>query len=279
MPTCSSLLLERVVDVLLNARPDDGEGAMLVHVVATDDGLDLGVKPIEGHPSEHLLGFVAPDEWDALGLVANGWASPIGDVRPSQHPERVRTSSAVLVCRDGRVIAKTVTADGATHTRPPSSGVLLDCLRRALDLDTPPPEDTTARLFALHWLCAIAARPERSMRWPAAASLHPAAELLMAGGEQSPDPELLIEWSGALSRVCDWAEARWRSIELGWLEPDVSPTLAAWMDNGMFARWVCPPGAVQVAERRAAAVLAPGARREVRRVLRKAGALPDARGR
>ena len=273
MPTCSSPLLERVVDVLLNARPDEGEGAMLVHVVATDDGLDLGVKPIDGHPSEHLLGFVAPDAWDALGLVANGWASPMGAVRPSQHPDRVRTSSAVLVCRDGRVFAKTVGADGTAHTRPPSSGVLLDGLHRALGLDTAPPEDTTAGLFALHWLQAIAARPERAMRWPAAAAVHPAAELLMADGERAPDPALLVEWADALARVYDWPEVRWRAIEHGWLSPDVSPTLAAWMDDGMFARWVCPPGAVELAAARAATVLGPSALRRVRRVLRDTGAL------
>jgi len=272
MPTCSSLLLERVVDVLLQARPDDGEGAMLVHVVATEDGIDLGVKPVEGHPSEHLLGFVAPDEWDALGLVANGWASPMGGVRPSQHPDRVRMSSAVLTCRDGRVFAKTVGADGTAHTRPPSSGVLLDCLHRALGLDTAPPAGTTAELFALHWLCAIAARPETSMGWEAAGALHPAAELLMADGETAADPALLIEWAAALARVCDWTEARWRAIEHGWLEAEVSPTLAAWMDDGMFSRWVCPPGAVAAAADRAAAVLSADAHRHVRRVLRAVGA-------
>jgi hypothetical protein len=50
--------------VLVRAEGDLGVAEPLVAVRSLDD-----------HPRRHLLGFVAPPEWTALGVVVEGWAT------------------------------------------------------------------------------------------------------------------------------------------------------------------------------------------------------------
>jgi hypothetical protein len=86
----TTIELEPWLEILEAALPVTQNGA-LVRLGAVDDAgeIELGVLPLDGlHPAELLDGFVAPDEWAAIGLVARGWASPPGDVRPSSHPAR-----------------------------------------------------------------------------------------------------------------------------------------------------------------------------------------------
>jgi hypothetical protein len=107
----------------------------LFHVVeGAGDEFQLGVLPIEHvSPFEMLLGFDAPAEWSALGLLSGGWAhTPAG---------RQRVTMAVAVDRAGGLSAHTRLADGQELTEPPSEGRVLDCLRRAMGLPTPPPPD------------------------------------------------------------------------------------------------------------------------------------------
>ena len=58
---------------LLVARLDAGfledpePGNWLVRLDSVDDhGGNLGLKPLDGHPSEVLTGFTAPDDWFAV---------------------------------------------------------------------------------------------------------------------------------------------------------------------------------------------------------------------
>ncbi|MBV9411372.1 MAG: hypothetical protein JO148_07235, partial [Acidimicrobiia bacterium] len=62
------------------------EGHLLLKIDNVDaEGLDFGMKEIDGHPLNTLLGFTAPDEWAAIGVCAEGWAASLeSPVRPSQ---------------------------------------------------------------------------------------------------------------------------------------------------------------------------------------------------
>lgn len=65
--------------------PDD----VLVRVVGTQHEVELGLRPLDPgrHPCEVLQGFVAPDEWWAVGLVVRGRAHFLEE--PQRQPEPI----------------------------------------------------------------------------------------------------------------------------------------------------------------------------------------------
>jgi hypothetical protein len=131
MPT--TIDLEPWLEILDAAVPVSQNG-VLVRLSAAGDEIELGVLPLDGlHPAELLEGFAAPEEWAALGLVARGWASPMGPVRPSAHPSRRRVTTTVLVDRTGAVAGRTTDEHGSVLLdHPPEEGHVLDLLRAAL---------------------------------------------------------------------------------------------------------------------------------------------------
>ena len=230
--------LGQVADTL-SSIPDDGRGAMLVHVAPADDGLTVGFLDLDGQaPAEVLLGMVAPDEWVALGLAALGWASPL-DGTPARRRRRQRTSSAVIVHRSGEVVSRLRVGDEVID-EPPAYGLTLDFLQRALGLPTAPPLAPTAEFFARLWLeNVVAAAEERggSLAWAEARALHPAVQLL---ARQVPvvgadDP---VAAGRAMAKVFDWETLRWAAVEDRWPVTGLTPTDAAWCDTGAFSRWV-----------------------------------------
>src|SRR4051794_20884518 len=65
---------------------------------------DYGIKELDDHPLEYLLGFEAPPEWSALGVCCEGWAARMGSgPRPSKAKGRMRVRSTTIVTRDGLV--------------------------------------------------------------------------------------------------------------------------------------------------------------------------------
>jgi hypothetical protein len=232
------------------------DGSLLVRVdepppVEPDDELILGTRPLDGHPRDALLGFVAPDEWWALGLVCPGWANPASDpltevdaARGRRHgapyadrPERRRVRAVSLVARDGTEVSRLVLGDDPPLDPGEQAGLLPDCLRRALALPTPPPAMPTAELFAGRWLAAIAAAGRRGCRrvgWAEAAALHPVCELVGVGRIAHAE---LRGAARALASV-GWSDVRAAVVDGRWAVDDLSPDLAAWMDDGMFARWL-----------------------------------------
>jgi hypothetical protein len=100
----------------------------------------------------------------------------------------------------------TVGMEDGTVLDDPGEGVVLDALRRALGLPTPPPPLPLAAFLDDLWLRELASSPRR-LSWTEAAALRPAP---------------VGTWS--VLRACGW--------------PGVDVDLAAWMDDGMFARWV-----------------------------------------
>ncbi|HEX2850054.1 MAG TPA: hypothetical protein VHN98_05860 [Acidimicrobiales bacterium] len=267
-PVVEPEMLDRLVTLLSAAARDGGwhQPHRLVFVQSPDgEGFDLGVKELDDgdHPMEHLLGFVAPDEWYALGVVSFGWASPMSHddsgyrttIRPSLHPERVRVRSVFLAARDGSEASTTELADGRVLDTP-GEGTIADAVRRALALPTKPAEEPLNALMTSMWLeqALIAAeewweearenggRGARGRRsgpdWSDLASLHPVLARARARGVRTPSSRL-DDVGRLFAENIGWADVRWESITgaAPW-GIEVEPDLAAWMDEGMYARWL-----------------------------------------
>jgi hypothetical protein len=222
---------------------------------------------------EGLVGFVAPGACSAVGVVATGWTTdlPGRTGRPNGNRQRVR--STVLVDRKGRVAGRVRWASGRIADEPPSSGRILECLRRALGLATAPPSVSTDILFASMWLAALSDASERSSRpltWSEAVALHPVGELLADG--VTAGAGWLVDAANALAVACPWSEVRRLIAEGAWDEAPVAPGAAAWMDDGMLCRWLLD-GQAPLAEQVKAAVvrLSPQLARRVRRTLSELG--------
>jgi hypothetical protein len=264
-------LVASMVEVLDQLGEDGGwDGA---GVVLRADLDVVEVMPLAGrHPRELLLGHRADPQWRAMAVLSWGWAAPLGGGRPSAHPQRVRSRTAIAVARTGDIRTRCRMADGRVlHDVP--EGNLVDCLLRTLDRPTAAPATGTEGLFATHWLgnLLVEVKRRRGLTWPEAAALHPALDLL-AQGDMRVGPDALVPAAAALSRVCGWREIRRRCIEGGWLEAQVTPALAGWMDEGMLSRWLLEstmPVEALLAD--LAGLLVPAVARRVRRSLRDLG--------
>ena len=203
-----------------------------VEVACAVGGVDLKVKPLDGHPAQVLRCFTAPPEWFAVGVLTGGRAHA-----PGVEPVRVRVTS--LVCRDGTELSAVRKGDELEFMEERGFGNVPDTLRRVLGLPTDPPDVTIVEWMAKCWLMVIAKHAKRGKRapklsWPDAAALHP-----------SLDADEMATMS--------WERLRQLYAERGSEE-------AAWMDAGMFARWQVhghPPVADLL--KRAARRLAPDA--------------------
>jgi hypothetical protein len=214
-----------------------------------------GADPEEGfalalsHDANGLVGWVATPDCQAVGLVATGrvyfleggpWPP-----RDAADPGRDRLRMACLVTRHGEVAWKTGVARGARGLdipdEAPKEGRILDCLRRCFALPTPPPPESPTRLQAIAWLVAIYDRTTKAaagrLTWTEVSRLHPVAQVLRAdlsGSGEGLLPGLLRVAGSAWS----WEEFRRRAQGESGLDHIVAPGLAAWMDEGMFARWI-----------------------------------------
>ena len=265
-----------LVEVLDRLGEEEGWEGPGVFVRADAERVD--VVPLAGrHPQDLLLGHRMGPEWRAIGLLTWGWAAPTdGGPRPSTHPARIRSRTAIAVGRYGDLRARSHLADGRVLNEPPE-GWLVDCLLRVIDRPTGPPATGTEGLFAAHWLGGLlaAGRGSRGLTWPEAAARHPALQLLALAGETKFGAESLVSAAAALSRACGWAEVRRECIERAWLPDQISPSLAAWMDAGMLSRWVLD-STRPVADllERLNGELSPGVARQVRRSLVELGVSP-----
>jgi hypothetical protein len=223
-------------------------------------GIDLHVKPLEGHPAEVLAGFTAPPEWFGVGVITGGWQHAPG-------VDRVRVRITSFVCRDGTELAA-VRAGGEDLRFMEERGEVrvLDTLRRVLELPTNPPDVSIAEWLAKCWLELIVRRATRGRRapklaWRDAAALHPAIAVVGA----RPDE---------LATVAPRAAPSMRWERLRRLHASRGDELAAWMDDGMFARSMVhghPPVADLM--KRAARRLTPDARARVEATLELWGLL------
>ena len=234
-PTCEGALrlLVARLDAGFLEEPDGGN--WLIRLDNVDDhGGNLGLKPLDGHPSEVLTGFTAPDDWFAVGVASDGWAHSL---EPARRVARQRIRMFALVARDGSEVSaiRRYGNDELEFLPGLGEGDLADTLRRVLGLPTAPPAVDIAELMAKLWLERIVAAGKRSrhapkLSWERAAVLHPAMELVaypVTGNN-------LQAVATDIARRMDWERLRRRTAE----GTDARAVGAGWMDAGMFARWM-----------------------------------------
>lgn len=223
--------LERLLDGIDDALADECDHpAMLVGVVIDAAGVEVALAALEAgeHPVDALIGFSAPDEWAAVGVVAVGTATAIGDGAPVAS-RRVRVLH--LVDRTGSEASLLYDLEESTALRCPSpvDGHIADLCRRMLGLPTTPPPPSVLPWWTTVWLDRILAEsladPAEPWTWHRLALLHPAVDPNVA----PLDPEGLAEEAVAKAASVSWGTVR---------QQMASDELAGWMDDGMFARWV-----------------------------------------
>jgi hypothetical protein len=210
IPTVAAKLAAAIPSLLRALDDELGEDfsqpARLLMLEADDRGVTFGFKelPPGRHPLDELMGFVAPDEWAAIGAICHGWATRDLGTRPSRAADRVRVRSAHVVTRDGTEVGGFRLCGEQLVLQELVVGMVPDVLRRCLGLPTPPPDFPAAELSAADWLDALADEP---------AAAPPVA-------------------------YASWEAARWDVVTGRRRVPDLSASLAAWMDAGVFARWM-----------------------------------------
>ena len=248
----TSVLARLEHDLLVD---DPGHGVVTFGVVESDaEGVTLATRQLDvPDPVEAIVGFTAPPEWSAFGLVTRGRSRSLVDagprprVDPDVAPSPVRL--AVVAARSGQVLSGLRTGDGpfSVHTEwGEPLGRIPDACRRVLGLATPSPDAPVEVFFALLWVdhvLAAALRRPGELTWPEAAGLHfgagLVAELVPAGHADletmAPDDILALGHTLARDQV-SWGFIRRQAARQPVPTDLFHPEAATWMDDGMFSR-------------------------------------------
>lgn len=125
---------------------------------------------------------------------------------------------------------------GEVLTEPPAYGLTVDGLQRAMGLPTAPPDVCVTQLLTTAWLervLEVGRNRRRPLSWSAIIALHPAQEVL---GAAAGDGDL-VQLNRQMDTAVTWGRLRWWAIEGRWEVPGLTPTDAAWLDDGAFSRW------------------------------------------
>lgn len=169
-----------------------------------------------------LGGFVAPTDWQAFGVVAPGRSVPVdADGAPAGGPD-TRVVVCALVGHNGEVASHVRAGDGRVLAGGETDGRVVDACRRVLGLPTPPAPGSPQVWATVVWVDAVlaatlAADLGEPPGWHALAALDP----LDHAGDRAGLTWSLVRASCAAGLV---------------VVPGVDAELAAWMDDGMFAR-------------------------------------------
>lgn len=192
------------------------------------------------HPLDLLLGFVAPDHWRAVGVSCTGVSHRLDGSAAEPGPVMV----TALVDRSGDVASVMRQAGEVTVMPEPLEGAVADACRRAVGVPTAAPPPSTLQLWTLTWLDRVVELAGQGsvgtgpLSWPAVARLHAAAGPPDDGPNAALDPAGLAAAATALARAWPWARLRADPSVLDLPGPPPTARLAAWMDDGMWARWL-----------------------------------------
>lgn len=213
---------------------------------ADDEPFDVLVHDLDGDPAVALRGFVAPDDWQAIGLVGTASARRLDDAGArivDLGPGPTRVAMAALLTRGGTAVQVLAPAAGEPivlgDDGRPWSGRVPDALARCLGHATAPATGDTSKLWTLLWMDALAAATSRASdpgrtTFEQASALHPGRELVEPAMREAP----VIELTAALADDLGWHEVR-RAVADGTLDvPGTTPEDAAWFDDGAFQRAV-----------------------------------------
>lgn len=222
------LLADLLADDLTDA------SRLALGVATTGDDIELHAMALTADdPVTELATITAPEAWQAFGVATGGTARLTTEPDRPHAPVRV----VVLVDRHGQVVSAMTGHRpllGPTHSTTPEptldltgpgpnptdpthldQGRIPDACRRVLGLPTAPPPLPPTDLLVLQWLDALTAA---GLARPGFVTWAEAAALL-------PDP------TGA-----SWTEFRRQTTRGAPVIEDIDPSLASWMDDGMFAR-------------------------------------------
>jgi hypothetical protein len=220
-----------------------------VRILDAPDAPDAFDVDLDDSP-DGLLGWVAPDECLGVGVVATGRAMREGgpeDTEAGPGPDGIQVGTtpgvrlACLVSRSGAVGWRMTVPGGVRLDTPPTEGRLLDCLRRCFELPTPPPPAGAARVQLVVWLLTVhdtIRRTGRQLTWREVAELHPVAALRADPALRHAGPAVIPELIRIAGQTWSWDDLRQGAVRGAWGDDIVTPALAAWMDEGMFARWI-----------------------------------------
>ncbi|MBO0729967.1 MAG: hypothetical protein J2P57_11965 [Acidimicrobiaceae bacterium] len=220
---------------LLTTRVTPGPSPVWVSMHHDPEGrVTVAVEP-------ELAGWTAPPSCIAVGAVATGRAFALeGGDPPPPGPAQVTS----VMDRAGRVAARTVLGDGQVIDEAPGAGLAIDIMRRTFGLATDPPTSPSDAFISAVWLARVLdeARSDsqprgRRLGWQAMVALHPTVEVVTLAGEEVPPAKV-----GWLLRVAGqawtWSRLREQAAASDVLAAIVPRPLAAWMDEGIFSRWV-----------------------------------------
>jgi hypothetical protein len=199
-------------------------GPVWLALFETDDGSRVEVA--RDGSADGLAGWSAPPDCVAVSVVATGRViGPRSPAAPCPIPAPFTVQRLALCCvvaRDGAVGWRT-DAKGRVTDSAPDEGRVMDCLRRCMGLATPSHTDDPAILIDLIWLGLVIEEGRKRgsvLRWSAVEHLRPTV-----GGLRAPG-----SWT--------WESIRAATACGAWPDGPVPARLAAWMDDGMFARSV-----------------------------------------
>ncbi len=225
--------LAELAEAVLNL--DTGSVAMLL-----PDGSRRQMTPHPGLPPA-LMGLRCPP---ASQAVATSFDGTVHGARRPAESGRVALAvdlrgDAVLRCRFG--------GSGRSRVLRPEAGPLLDMAMRALGLRTAPSTDPVVWLadgvFLQRLTWALSARAQRPqpcappLTWEEIAAAHP-----LAAGRGAVTPRQLRELRDSFERRWSWRELHELAVRRPRGAPQplpgLGPEMAAWLDEGSFARLV-----------------------------------------
>ena len=239
-----------------------------------DPGSATGLRIDSAAGPIGLLGWRAPEDCLAVGMVATGRGRLLGTetyagaaedasedradgvAEGNALAERFNAAGGVLPMRMACVVSRSgeigwwmELPDGTAHTDPPGEGRMLDVLLRCLGLSTSPPVEPASEIHTAAWLASViegGVSSARRLTWSDVERLHPLAlvlsgdldfALIATDDEAAEARRELADLVRISASAWSWEEIRVQAAG-GELEALIDAGLAAWMDEGMFSRWL-----------------------------------------